>query len=148
MTSELSAAPALPGKVRDIMAQVCAENGMSLSELLGSSKLKSHALARFIAIHRVWSEVKVAGRHPSLPQLGRWFNRDHSTAHNALRRYAELGLGNEPDAPAMPSIDAANDDAPPPAAPPLSALEDMSTDDLKRLAFMTKSVLAMRSEAL
>lgn len=82
--------PAMPGRVREIMEQVCARNGMRLPDLLGQSRMKTFAHARFEAAAQIHAQIKIGCAPPSLPQIGRWMNRDHTSILNALRRHKEL----------------------------------------------------------
>lgn len=83
--------PTMPPSVADILRQVCRSSAISIEELVGPQRLKAFARARFEAVYRIRNEIKIAGCEPSLPQIGRWLNRDHTSVPNALRRYEELG---------------------------------------------------------
>jgi hypothetical protein len=54
---------------------------------MSMSRDKTTCGARFEAMYRVRTEIKIAGSEPSLPQIGKWFGRDHTTVLHALRRY-------------------------------------------------------------
>lgn len=71
-------------KVRalEIISEVAAKHGLTCAHIIGPQRLRTYVRARRAAIHA----VLVAYPHMSSPQLGRLFNRDHSTILHALRR--------------------------------------------------------------
>lgn len=77
----------MPERVELILRQVCAQHGVSPRDVLGDSRLKAVCCARFEAMYRIRTEIKIGGRPPSLPKIGSWFGRDHTSVLNALRRH-------------------------------------------------------------
>lgn len=76
--------------MRDIAIEVAARYGLPLGELTGPARHKSVCAARFEAMHLIYQERWPNGRRVySLPQIGKFFNRDHTTVLNALKRYRE-----------------------------------------------------------
>lgn len=65
-----------------IIAQVAAEHGRTVADILGVSRLRVIVEARHDAI----AAVHVAHPKMSLPRLGRIFGRDHTTILHVLRR--------------------------------------------------------------
>lgn len=65
---------------RHIIAEVAQETGISVADILGPRRLAPVAAARRIAMQRVRDECKY-----SYPQIGKMFNRDHSTVIWACR---------------------------------------------------------------
>ena len=69
-------------KRRALIAEIAERHEVSLADVLGPSRFQHVVRARFAAIRAVRQ------RYPemSLPQLGRLFNRDHTTILHALRK--------------------------------------------------------------
>ena len=69
-------------KRRAPIAEIAERHEVSLADVLGPSRFQHVVRARFAAIRAVRQ------RYPemSLPQLGRLFNRDHTTILHALRK--------------------------------------------------------------
>jgi chromosomal replication initiator protein len=69
----------------DIIAGIAAEYGFTVSEITGPSRTRDVVMVRQLAM------VEVRKRKPalSLPQIGRLFNRDHTTVLYALRKLGE-----------------------------------------------------------
>ena len=65
---------------KHIIAEVAKETGISVADILGPRCLAPVAAARRIAMQRVRSELGY-----SYPQIGRMFDRDHSTCIWACR---------------------------------------------------------------
>lgn len=72
-----------PGKMADICADVGDETGITTAEMRGKSREKHITVARHYAMWR----ARDAGF--SYPEIGRFFNRDHSTVMHAIRRLEE-----------------------------------------------------------
>ena len=72
-----------------VAADVAQKYGVSLQEVMSTSRLKKLVTAR----HAAWAEV--ARRFPwiSSPQLARMFKRDHSTILYALHKHKVEGRG-------------------------------------------------------
>jgi len=66
----------------DLIAEIAEQHDVSLADVIGPSRFRHIINARFAAIRAVRQ------RYPemSLPQLGRLFNRDHTTILHALRK--------------------------------------------------------------
>lgn len=73
------------GGVKAIIAEVALKHGFAVEDILGRSRVKGLIVARHEAIH----EVAKARPSMSLPQLGRIFNRDHSTILSALNKFRD-----------------------------------------------------------
>lgn len=73
-----------------VVNPIAKAHGVSVKALLGPARHKSICEVRFEAM---WALRQQRNRHGqprwSLPQIGRFFNRDHTTVLNALRRHAE-----------------------------------------------------------
>lgn len=82
--------PAMPARVRAIMDRVCAHYGIGINDLLHHGRTQATCRARFVVAHLIRTGVNEAGASPSLPQIGLWMNRDHTSILNMLRRYDEL----------------------------------------------------------
>lgn len=68
--------------VKDIMAQVASEHGVTLNDILGQRRTRKIMLARREAVYRVWTEKSPIG----LAEVGRHFGLDHTTVLHALRK--------------------------------------------------------------
>ena len=103
--------PAMPASVETIIRLVCAKHCVSPRDLMGVGRDKPTCDARFEAMYRVRTEIKIAGSEPSLPQIGKWFGRDHTSVLNALRRYGDLApyVGKSPRAPAPKKLQLVQD---------------------------------------
>jgi len=80
--------PAMPASVRRIIDETAATVGSNAQEMVGPRAFHRLAHARWRAWARIMDEVTINGREPSLPQVGVWFNRDHTTVLYGLRRLA------------------------------------------------------------
>lgn len=67
--------------MRQIAADVAEQHGLTLGDLCGRSRVEFVADVRRMAMLAVHQQTKF-----SLPQIGRFFNRDHTTVLYALRR--------------------------------------------------------------
>jgi len=75
-----------PGDVRRrILAEVAAETGVPIAEMMGYSRMRPICEARWRAWHRLRTET-----NKSLKQIGDLFGRDHTTVMNGLRRYQQM----------------------------------------------------------
>ena len=78
--------------MKEIIAKVAEETGVTVEQIKGDSRLKHICRAR----HRFcWEayQVRYADGHPrySLPMIGRFLDkRDHTTALNSVRRWEEI----------------------------------------------------------
>ena len=78
-----------PPVIVAIVKQVADEHGFTVDQLCGPSPRHDLARARFDAWHRIRTEVRFRGTQPSLPQIGKWFGRDHTSILHGLRRYEQ-----------------------------------------------------------
>lgn len=67
---------------KDITREVANRHGLTWSEIMGPSRHRQMAWAR----HEAWSLIWAQGRL-SLPQIGRRFDRDHTTVLSGIRRH-------------------------------------------------------------
>lgn len=70
--------------MRHITAAVAARHGLRPAELLGERRLAAYSRAR----DEAWAEIHATGKF-STPQIGRAFNRDHSTVVVGIQRHKE-----------------------------------------------------------
>lgn len=76
--------------MREIVAEVAARHQLHPRDLTGPMRFKSICAARFEAMWLIYQERHPDGRRVySLPQVGAFFNRDHTTVLNALRRHEQ-----------------------------------------------------------
>lgn len=77
-------------RIVQIIAEVAARHDLRPEEITGPERWKRNCRARYEAM---WLARQAVGRDGkplySLPQIGRFFNRDHTTVLNALRRHEE-----------------------------------------------------------
>jgi chromosomal replication initiation ATPase DnaA len=82
----LRPAPRLvPAHIR-IIREVAAAHRVSVKMILSHDRHRPAVAARREAIARVYQEVKVDGKPPSLLRLGRWFDKDHTSILHALTK--------------------------------------------------------------
>lgn len=65
---------------RQVIREVAEAHGLSIEDLVGPSRKHAHIRARWEAMRRIKEEFDL-----SLPRIGRFFNKDHTTVLNALR---------------------------------------------------------------
>lgn len=70
-----------------IMDEVSSAFGVSKADMIGASRLRTIAYARFEAWHRMRSQIRVAGYEVSLPRIASWFGRHHTTVLAGLQAY-------------------------------------------------------------
>jgi chromosomal replication initiator protein len=72
-----------------IVAEVAAAHRMPVADLMGRNKSRRYALARHEAMWRIRQVTWADGVTPrySLPQIGRYFDRDHTTVIAACNRH-------------------------------------------------------------
>jgi len=100
-----------------IVADVAAARGVPVSVLRGRGRLKQNVRARQEAIWRC-REVRQDGGKPryTLPQIGQFFKRHHTTIIHACKRHAartviepspesEPAISLEPSSPSEPKIE-------------------------------------------
>lgn len=83
---ELCRAAAVPLRAADIAAIVARECGFDAAEIVGPRRQQALARARMTAL----ALVRDLRGDMSYPQIGRVFDRDHSTVMHAVERSAEL----------------------------------------------------------
>lgn len=66
---------------KEIAAQVCEQYGFTIEELKGLSRKAELVFARQVLMCRLRREIGM-----SLPEIGRFLNRDHTTAIHALKK--------------------------------------------------------------
>lgn len=70
----------VPLSVQQIINQVCFEHGVKPFSIYNKiHKDKKHTAALRQIIKRILLEVRIAGATPSLPSIGGWLKRDHTT---------------------------------------------------------------------
>lgn len=79
----------MPPKVRRIAAAVARKYGVSIGALIAKYDRKGLADAR----HEAWYLVRFY-TDASLPMVGAWFDRDHTTIMNGIRRHEERLLND------------------------------------------------------
>ena len=70
--------------MRDIASDVAGRFGYRLTDLTGVSRKQDVSIVRHMAMYLIYE----TGRY-SYPQIGRFFNRDHTTVIHACRRHTE-----------------------------------------------------------
>lgn len=75
-----------PEVVRDTLRAAAAAHGVTVEDLRGAGREQRIAYARQDAMARLRG-LDVYGRRPSLAQVGRWLNRDHSTVLHGIRAH-------------------------------------------------------------
>jgi len=71
-------------QMRLLAEQVCEDHGLSLRYMLSPERCRSVAWPRQEAMARIYA----TGRY-SLPTIGRFFNRHHTTVLHAIRAHAK-----------------------------------------------------------
>ena len=66
------------------VAEIAAKNGCSLSEILSKTRLIKIVRVRDEAIYEIWKRKDM-----SLAQIGRIFNRHHSSIYTSLGRHMD-----------------------------------------------------------
>ena len=80
----------IPTKVHKIIAETAAEYGVTLADVLGDVTARRFSRPRQEAMRRV-SVMPWRGSVASYPQIGDWFNRDHTTVLYACGRLSARG---------------------------------------------------------
>ena len=70
-----------PFKMKAIAARVLVKHGKHWTDVFSTSRKQEICQVRF----EIWSDMKDAGY--SLPQIGRLFNKDHTTVLSGIRNY-------------------------------------------------------------
>lgn len=85
----------MPPSVRAIILAVAQETGVPVATMLGERRTQLVYRARREAMGRVRETIKIGGRAPSYPLMGRWFGKDHTTVlYSCKDRLRELSTGN------------------------------------------------------
>lgn len=87
----------VPASKREgIISQVAAWHGLVHNDILGPSRERHVVAARFDAIVAVYENCTVQGRPMSTNELGRVFNRDHTSILSAFRKRGVVSLQHRP----------------------------------------------------
>lgn len=80
-----------PVTMASIVADVAAAHRLPVADLMGLSRLKVVVVARHEAMWRIRQVMWADGVTPrySLPQIGKFFDRDHTTVIAACKRHLE-----------------------------------------------------------
>lgn len=79
----------LPLTVKAIVNEVAADMEVDVDELLGRSARPAHVQARQLLYWRIRQLILPNGKHPSMPLIGKWLARDHSTVVWGINRHAD-----------------------------------------------------------
>lgn len=78
-------------RVREALEEVAKAHGCRVDDIIGPSRLKAFARARFEAMWRIRRLRTASGERYSLPAIGEIFgDRDHTTILHGIRRWEEL----------------------------------------------------------
>lgn len=93
----MTEAPRLPPRALAIAQAVAAKHDVTLRDLTGPSRYKTHCRARFEFWARLYT-LRTSGGHPaySLTRIGRLCGRDHTTVLAGIRRYQETSNDDDP----------------------------------------------------
>jgi chromosomal replication initiation ATPase DnaA len=72
--------------MRTIAASVAERHRLPIAALYGERRTAAYSLAR----DEAWAEIHATGKF-STPQIGRHFNRDHSSVVVGIQRHKERG---------------------------------------------------------
>lgn len=86
----------IPPRVAAVIRWVAFEHQLPVEALLGRSQVMGIADARRMAIRGVRCMTMADGKPPSLPRIGRWFGRHHTTILHYCRGIDSLD-GEQPD---------------------------------------------------
>jgi len=78
-----------PVSMTSIVARVAAAHRLPVADLMGRNKSRRYVLARHEAMWRIRQVTWADGVTPryTLPQIGRYFDRDHTTVIAACKRH-------------------------------------------------------------
>jgi len=68
--------------MKDIAEQVCSKHGVTLADIRGPARPRRIARARHETFARIRRETAF-----SLPSIGRWFHKDHTTVLYGARKH-------------------------------------------------------------
>lgn len=74
----------MPPRVREIAADVCAQHGVTVEQMLDHTRGDAVVLARWKAINAVRDRLRINGQPPSHQHLARWFERSTGAIGYAL----------------------------------------------------------------
>lgn len=80
----------IPRAVAIIVEGVATEHGLTPRQLYSGARRRDIAHARFECWSRLRSELRFVSGPPSLPQIGKWFDRHHTTILSGLNRAKEI----------------------------------------------------------
>ncbi len=84
----------MPDEIRALIVSTCIEHGASSEDVMGKSPKRSVALVRHACFYRIYALRNEMGfRRFSTPQIGRWFQRDHSSVLSGIRNHAQACNG-------------------------------------------------------
>jgi chromosomal replication initiation ATPase DnaA len=75
----------IPSRVAHIIFETAQEHRQAVCDVLGDTRIRAVYYARSEAMRRVRNMTTLCGRRPSLPQIGKWFDRDHTSVLYAIR---------------------------------------------------------------
>lgn len=70
------------GSMREIAEQVCAKHGVTVADIRGPHRPHKITRARHETFARIRRETSF-----SLPSIGRWFHKDHTTVLYGARKH-------------------------------------------------------------
>ena len=76
----------IPPRVVQIIRDVARDHGIEPHRILEDERTRKIATARWEAMQLVRSLELANGKPPSFTQIGRWFNRDHTSVIHACRK--------------------------------------------------------------
>lgn len=85
MVASETAAPSLQVPWKRIAAEVCAKHRVAWRDMFSTRRSKGMVAARHEAMWRIYNETSL-----SLPQIGKKFDRDHTTILHAIRKMEAL----------------------------------------------------------
>lgn len=83
-----SRAARMPKRVLDVVQAIAERHEVHLYDLLSDSRDRRFCAARQDA-YLALSETPYGDRKPSLPMIGKWFGRDHTSVLHGVRRASE-----------------------------------------------------------
>lgn len=75
----------LPARIVHIIREVAVEFDLAPGDIVGDCTRRHITRARHEAMQRARRLEYIDGSRPSFSQIGRWFNRDHTTVMHACR---------------------------------------------------------------
>ena len=75
----------IPPRVRNVIAWVAHDHKVSVDDIIGPRRFKKLVIPRRAAMRAVRCMIMANCQPPSYPQIGRWFNRDHTTVLHHCR---------------------------------------------------------------